>query len=64
MIADLFEPHQRRKDDPTPRDALGILELFLERFDRLRIERRLTRGQATPGPHLGLIRQIGDHTPV
>ena len=45
---------------PLPLDAVRVLQRLGQFGNRLLVERRLRLGERAPGPHLGLVRQIGD----
>ena len=60
VIANLFQPHQVRQDDPAPLDAVNLVDLLGQFFDRLLIQSSLLFAQSAKGIDFCFLRQIGD----
>src|SRR5260370_5876986 len=61
VVADLLEPHQERQHETLALNALGLLKLLGQLFDRLLVEGSLLPAELAKRFHLGLVRQIRDH---
>ena len=60
VIANLFEAHQERQNNPFALDSIGPIEFRGQFFNGLLIERGLFTGELAEGLHLRLVRQIGN----
>ena len=62
MIADLFEPGEKRQDDAAALDAFDLRRIkpFGQFRHRLLIQRGLAPGQRAECRHFRLVRQVGD----
>ena len=64
MIADLFEPHDKRQHQTLALDAVRVFQRLGQFGHGLLVERSLRLGERAPGPHLGLLGQVGNNTLV
>src|SRR5260370_8907179 len=60
-ITDLLEPHQERQHETLALNALGLLKLLGQLFDRLLVEGSLLPAELAKRFHFGLVRQVRDH---
>src|SRR2546428_8343524 len=58
VIANLFEAHQERQNNPFALDSIGPIEFRSQFFDGLLLERRLFTGELAECLDPGLVRQI------